>query len=149
MARSKGLRRGGQKNNLNAAKSGFTSWRRRRALPSHLGHVRHLVLKEEADLISDKGGEDNVTAGEIALIRDAGTAQGLILLALEKAVERGAIVETESGWDLAPALKCIKGLIDTRRNNLTAVGLQRRSRDIFPPSVDEIKRRYKGTNEHH
>ncbi len=141
MARSRGRKVGGQPNNMNAARSGYHSWRRRRALPARLTHIRTFVEQEEQALLADKGGKDAVTAGEMALIRDAGTAYGIILLLLEESATRGTIVISQNGWDLAPGLQKIKGLIDTRRSNFQALGLERRARDVTP-TIAEIQRRY-------
>ncbi len=143
MARSRGRKVGGQPNNMNAARSGYHSWRRRRALPARLTHIRTFVEREEQALLTDKGGQDAVTAAEMALIRDAGTALGLVLLLLEESATRGAIITTESGWDLALGLQRIKGLLDTRRGNFLALGLERRARDVTP-TIAEIKQRYEG-----
>ncbi len=141
MARSRGRKVGGQPGNLNAVRGGYDSWRRRRALPARLTHIRTFVEREEQALLTDKGGKDAVTAGEMALIRDAGTAYGLILLLLEESATRGTIVTTENGWDLAAGLQKIKGLIDTRRSNFQALGLERRARDVTP-TIAEIQKRY-------
>jgi len=145
VARSRGRKVGGQPNNMNAARSGYHSWRRRRALPARLTHVRTFVEQEEQALLADKGGKDVVTAGEMALIRDAGTAYGLILLLLEESATRGTIVTSEHGWDLAAGLQKIKGLIDSRRGNFQALGLERRARDVTP-TIAEIQKRYEEDN---
>lgn len=123
--------RSGPPGNLHAAKHGRQAWLKRRALPVHLAHVRELVQAEEEALLSDKGGDSNVTAAERALIQDCGTAYGLIMLALEEARTRGCItVDPQGVWDLQPGLQRLKGLIDSRRMNLLALGLQRRAKPI-------------------
>ena len=135
--------RSGPPGNLNAVKNGFQSWRRRRALPADRAHVNALVAAEERDLIQDKGGADVVTAAERALIRDAGTAYGLILLALEEARARGCIALGKEGqWDLMPGLQRVRGLLDSRRMNLVALGLGRRARAVEVPSLAAIQSRY-------
>ncbi len=141
MARSRGRKVGGQPNNMNASKHGYHSWRRRRALPARLTHIRTFVEREEQELLIDKGGLDTVTAAEKALIRDTGTALGLVLLLLEESATSGAIIKTETGWDLAHGLQRIKGLLDTRRGNFLALGLERRAMDITP-TIAEIQQRY-------
>ncbi len=65
MAGKKG--RSGPPGNLHAARHGYVSWRKRRALPIHLRHVNVLVEQEEKALISDKGGEGMVTVAECLL----------------------------------------------------------------------------------
>lgn len=128
MAGRKG--RSGPPGNLNAARNGFQTWRRRRALPVEKGHVTKLVDAEEQDLVSHVGGERSMTAVERAIIHDNGMALGLILLALEEARARGCIVLTPTGWDLQPGLQRIKGLLDTRRQNLQVLGVKRREKDV-------------------
>ena len=120
--------RSGPPGNLNAARNGFQTWRRRRALPVEKGHVTKLVDAEEQDLVSHVGGERSMTAVERAIIHDNGMALGLILLALEEARVRGCIVLTPTGWDLQPGLQRIKGLLDTRRQNLQVLGVKRRAK---------------------
>ncbi len=123
--------RSGPPGNLHAAKHGRQAWLKRRALPSHLSHIKQMVLSEEQALVSDKGGDSNVTAAERALIQDCGTAYGLTLLVLEEAHTRGCIaVDPQGRWDLMPGLQRLKGLIDSRRMNLIALGLQRRAKDV-------------------
>lgn len=128
--------RSGPPGNLNAASNGYHAWRRRRALPVEKGHVRVLVEAEEQSLIAHVGGERSATPVEQALIRDTGMALGLVLLALEEARTRGCIVLTPTGWDLQPGLQRIKGLLDTRRQNLLAIGLKRREKDV--PDLDAL-----------
>lgn len=140
--KSRGGRKGrsGPPGNLNAARNGYHVWRRRRALPAHLSHIRAFVEAEEEAIIRDKGGLDAVTASELALIRDAGTALGLVLLALEEARTKGAVkVNQDGSWDLQAGLLRVKGLLDTRRGNLLALGLERRSKDVIPIS-EQVKR---------
>lgn len=88
-------------------------------------------MQEEEALILDKGGDSNVTAAERALIQDCGTAFGLIMLTLEEARTRGCItVDPQGRWDLQPGLQRLKGLIDSRRMNLLALGLERRAKNV-------------------
>ena len=64
------------------------------------------------------------------IISDTGLALGLILLAFEEAQKRGSIASEDDGkWDFMPGLQKVKGLLDTRRQNLLALGLERRAKD--------------------
>lgn len=133
--------RSGPPGNLNAARNGYHSWRRRRALPPERSHVNAIVAADERDLIQDKGGADVATAVERALIRDAGMAYGLILLALEEARERGCIVvdPKTQAWDLMPGLQRVRGLLDTRRMNLLALGVERREQLVDPFHAEMVR----------
>lgn len=140
MAGKKG--RSGPPGNLNSVKNGRATWLRRRMLPAHLGHVVAIVSDEEQALIQHLGGDENATEPERALLRDAGKALGLILLAFEEARSRGCIVVGVNGtWDLAPGLQRVKGLIDTRRQSLLALGLARRAKPV-PNLADYIAQKY-------
>jgi hypothetical protein len=133
--------RGGQKGNLNAVRNSLFSWKRARMLPAGKDHIGKLVLQEEAGSVQDLGGPENMTTMKRGIVSDNGFALGLILLALEEAQQRGSIAVEENGrWDLMPGLQKIKGLIDTRRQNFLALGLERRAKDVDKTVV--IRRSY-------
>ncbi len=122
---------GAPRGNLNAVRNALYSWKRARMLPAQLGHVGKIVAQEEAAVIQDLGGKDNLTAMQRGIVSDTGLALGLMLLAFEEAQKRGSIAVAENGqWDLMPGLQKIKGLIDTRRQNFLALGLERRAKDV-------------------
>ncbi len=122
---------GAPKGNLNASRNGLYSWKRARMLPAHLGHIGRLVEREEAGILQDLGGHENATTQQRSLISDTGMALGLILLAFEEARQRGSIASEDNGkWDFMPGLQKVKGLLDTRRQNLLALGLERRAKDV-------------------
>ena len=100
-------------------------------VPAEKDHIARLVRREEADILQDLGGPENVSAMERGIISDLGMALGLILLAYEEAATRGSIAVAADGktWDLMPGMGRIKGLLDTRRQNLLALGLTRRAKD--------------------
>lgn len=121
---------GAPKGNLNASKNGLYSWKRARMLPAHLSHIGRLVEREEAGILQDLGGPENTTAMQRGIVSDTGLALGLILLAFEEAQKRGSIASEDDGtWDFMPGLQKVKGLLDTRRQNLLALGLERRAKD--------------------
>ncbi len=129
--------RSGPPQNLNAVRHGRQAWLKRRALPVHLSHVKSMVLREEREVTTDLGGDANITAMERAIVRDNGTALGLILLSLEEAKTKGCIaVDPQGRWDLQPGLQRIRALIDSRRMGFVALGLGRRSRDVTPSLQD-------------
>jgi hypothetical protein len=122
---------GAPKGNLNASRNALYSWKRARMLPAHQSHIGRLVEREEAGILQDLGGPENVTAMQRGIVSDTGMALGLILLAFEEAQKRSSIAAEENGqWDLMPGLQKIKGLIDTRRQNFLALGLERRAKDV-------------------
>ena len=137
----KNPRGGAPKGNLNAARNGLFSWKSRRMLPAEKDHIGKLVRHEEAAILQDLGGVENTTAMQRGIISDTGMALGLVLLAFEEAAQKGSISTTEDGrWDFMPGLGRIKGLLDTRRQNLLALGLERRAKDANQPLV--IRRDY-------
>ncbi len=122
---------GAPKGNLNASRNGLYSWKRARMLPAHLGHIGRLVEREEAGILQDLGGPENITTMQRGIISDTGLALGLVLLAFEEARQRGSIASEDNGkWDFMPGLMKVKGLLDTRRQNLLALGLERRAKDV-------------------
>jgi hypothetical protein len=126
----KNPRGGAPKGNLNAARNGLFAWKTRRMLPVGKDHVGKLVRLEEEGIVQDLGGPENVTTMQRGLVSDTGMALGLILLAFEEAQQKGAISVTENGrWDFMPGLGRVKGLLDTRRQNLLALGLERRAKE--------------------
>jgi hypothetical protein len=126
----KNPRGGAPKGNLNAARNGLFSWKRARMLPAEKDHIGKLVRHEEEAIIQDLGGEDNTTAMQRGIVSDIGLALGLVLLAFEEAQARGSIATTDDGrWDFMPGLQKVKGLLDTQRQNLLSLGLERRAKD--------------------
>jgi hypothetical protein len=81
--------------------------------------------------ISDLGGVDNCSAAERSIIRRA----AVLTTEMEQIEVRFATDQTLAG-DLETYQRCANSL----RRLLEAVGLQRRSRDISPPTLDEIAR---------
>jgi hypothetical protein len=127
----KNPRGGAPKGNLNASRNGLYTWKTRRMLPPGKDHIGKLVRHEEEDFIQALGGSDHISPQKRSLVADTGFALGLILLAFEEAQTRGSIATTEDGrWDFMPGLGRIKGLLDTRRQNLLALGLEREAKDV-------------------
>jgi len=116
---------------LNAARNGMFAWKTRRMLPADKEHVARLVRREEEAIVQDLGGPQNLTAMQRGLVSDTGLALGLILLAFEEAAAKGSISTDDHGkWDFMPGLQKVKGLLDTRRQNFLALGLERRAKEI-------------------
>lgn len=134
--------RSGPPNNLNAAKHGLTAWLKRRALPAHKRHVGILVDTYRQGLLSCKGGEEAVTEVESALVQNAATAYGAILLVMEEAKARGMVRVVDGSWDLSPGFSRLVGFLGAERQALLAIGVSRRPREIEAPSLDQIKAKY-------
>jgi hypothetical protein len=116
---------------MNAARSGVTSWLKRRALPGNRQHVAIMVTDYEAGLVTCKGGKDDTTEVEMALIRNAGLARGACLLILEEAATRGLVhLKNDLGWDLHPGLARLVQFLGAERQALVALGLERREQNV-------------------
>jgi hypothetical protein len=140
----KNRRGGAPKGNLNASRNGPYSWKLGRMLPAEKDHVGKLVRHEEEAILADLGGVENTTAMQRGIVSDTGMALGLVLLAFEEAAAKGSISTTDDGkWDFMPGLQKVKGLLGTRRQNLLALGLERRAKDV---DKTVIVRRWSGTD---
>ena len=135
MAGKKG--RSGPPGNLNGAKHGLQSWLRRRALPKQKQHVVKLVQAYRVGLLSAKGGPGAATEVEAALIQNAATAYGAILLVMEEAKARGMVRTVDGSWDLAPGVARLVGFLGAERQALLGVGVSRRPKDVTP-SLHEL-----------
>jgi hypothetical protein len=85
-----------------------------------------------ASHVSDLGGVDNCSAAEQSIIRRA----AVLTTELEQLEVRFATAGQADAGDLEIYQRCANSL----RRLLEAVGLQRRSRDISPQTLDEIAR---------
>jgi hypothetical protein len=83
-----------------------------------------------ASHISDLGGVDNCSAAERSIIRRA----AVLTTELEQLEARFATAGQADAGDLETYQRCANSL----RRLLEAVGLQRRARDVTPPTLDEI-----------
>ena len=79
-----------------------------------------------ADLISDLGGDSNVSTAERAILRRA------CVMIVE--CERLELQFANAGEASAADLDCYGRISGNMRRLLEAVGLQRRSRDVTPPN---------------
>ncbi len=127
----------GPPGNMHGARHGLTSWLRRRALPLNKQHVATFVTAYEQGLMTCKGGPENVTEVETALIHNAGRAFGAQMLVLEEAATRGFVCPKDGTWDLSPGFARLVGFLSAERQSLQALGLTRRSKDVTP-SLDSL-----------
>ena len=88
-----------------------------------------MIEKYGAELIADKGGDDSVTAAERRLIELSQTARACAMLILAVGHEKGLIREVNGGgWDLQPGFKELNRYLQTERQALQALGLERRQK---------------------
>jgi hypothetical protein len=90
-------------------------------------------LRELLDMhISDLGGEANISASEMALVRRA------ITLIVE--LERREVTFAQAGQVSDSALMTYQTAVNTLRRTLEALGLQRRPREVDDPALLEYER---------
>jgi hypothetical protein len=94
-----------------------------------------------ADLVADKGGPENITAGERRLVEIAQTARGASLLILAEAARSGFVAPTNRSWDLAPGTKELAKFLTVERNAIVSLGAERRAKDV-PSLADYIREKY-------
>jgi len=126
----------GPPGNMHASRHGLQSWLKRRALPLNKQHVANFVTAYENGLMACKGGPENVSEVETALIRNAGRAFGAQMLVLEEAAARGFVRPVDGSWDLSPGFARLIGFLNAERSALATLGLSRRSKDVTPSLQD-------------
>ena len=57
-------------------------------------------------------------------------ARTATLVILGEMIERGAVVQTHSGWDLAPGAQRLARFLTEERQTLLALGLNRRAKEV-------------------
>jgi len=122
--------RSGPPGNLNASKSPWRAFWRRRALKPENKWIVPVLERYAAEMVSDKGGTDSITAGERRMSEIAQVARGATMLILAEMSQRGFTVETDNGWDLAPGVKELAKFLNTERSAIATMGLQRRARTL-------------------
>jgi hypothetical protein len=90
------------------------------------------------DLINDKGGDNNTSVAERALIRRASV--------LITECERFEIQFASSGFASMDDLSAYCSVANTLRRLLATVGLQRRSRDVTPSLADILREEHHGVD---
>jgi len=127
--------RSGPPGNLNASKSPWRAFWRRRALKPEHKWITPVLEQYGAELTSDKGGTDSITAGERRMSEIAQMARGASMLILASASTKGFTIETDNGWDLAPGVKELAKFLNTERSAIAAMGLQRRAKTL---TLDDV-----------
>jgi hypothetical protein len=83
-----------------------------------------------ADIVSDLGGEELISTGELALIRRA----SMMTLQLEMMEQRWTENNHEAS---ATQIVVYERVVNSLRRTLESLGLQRRPKDISPPSLSQ------------
>ena len=131
-----GRKPGGQPGNLNRAKTAVPALKRLetgKPLPAYLERVTALSEREAAELVSDKGGEENMSGAELLLVatwKSARMCELLIWHYLLKTNAPVALNKDKSAWDLQPGMQRLSVFLAEQRRCLTALGLERRERDV-------------------
>jgi len=126
-------RSGPPKGNLNAARSVVPALKRLqqgKTLPAHLERVAALAEMEKSELVSDKGGWEMMSGAERLMVGNWASARKAELLIWNELIERGAVTEKNGTWDLQPGLQRLAGFLLSQHRALTALGLERRAKDI-------------------
>lgn len=118
-------RSGGVVGNLNATRNPWDVFWNRRALRPQDAWVRRIVAQYAGGLVSDKGGADEVTAGEVHSIELAAIARACQCLLLDALRAEGG-VSSKRGLDLLSALS---RFATVEQRSLVAVGLERRAKE--------------------
>ncbi len=128
----------GPPRNVNATKRPWATFWRRRAL--HAGDKWILPILEgySAGLTADR---PDLTEGEKRMLEIAQTARGATMLILAEAARSGFVRKVNGSWDLAPGAKELARFLNTERQALRDLGLERRARDVTP-TLEEIRKRY-------
>ncbi len=136
----------GPPGNLNAARYPWRVFWRRRALKAKDKWVLPVLESYGSDLVADKGGDDNVTAGERRMVEIAQTARGASMLILAEARASGFMTRVNGIWDLAPGSKELAKFLNAEIAALKAVKLERRSKPV-QSLEDYIAEKYAAADE--
>ena len=132
-------RPGGRYGNLNAAKSAVPALKRLKLgqpLPDYLERIAALSEREANELVSDKGGPSSLTGAEALMIANWKSARMCELLIWHYLLKTNAPValnKDKSAWDLQPGMQRLSVFLAEQRRCLTALGLERRARNVTDP----------------
>lgn len=134
--------RSGPPGNLNNARRPWRSFWKRRALRSEDRWILPTIESYGSGLISDKGGEESISAAEMRMIEIAQISRGCAMLILSNAARNGFTRETPANatggasWDVAPGIRELGRFLALERSALQAIGLERRARPV--PTLAEV-----------
>ena len=120
--------------NLNAAKNVLSAparLGRGKPLPLELNRVTMMAIQEASELISDKGGWDNMSGAERLMLSNWKSARKAELLIWSELLERGPVqVKQDGSWDLQPGAQRLAPFLSAQRAALLALGLERREKAL-------------------
>ena len=124
----------GPPGNLNARRSSLAAIGRLqqgRPLPSTLARVVALADQEAEELISDRGGWEQMSGAERLMVSNWTSARKAELLIWSELLQRGAVQVNEDGsWDLQPGAQRLAPFLSAQRAALLALGLERRKKAV-------------------
>jgi hypothetical protein len=124
-------RPGGQPGNLSASRSPWRSFWKGRALKPEDAYILPMVEGMANGLVADLGGADQITSAQALLIRNLQTAQACALLCMARIGSEGPFRISQTGETVShPALKEIGRFLGEIRQSATALGLERKTRDV-------------------
>ena len=128
MADSRG-KGGAPHGNLNAAKNVLSTLAR--VGRGELNRVTMMANQEASELISDKGGWDNMSGAERLMLSNWKSARKAELLIWSELLERGPVqVKQDGSWDLQPGAQRLAPFLSAQRAALLALGLERREKAL-------------------
>ncbi len=90
-----------------------------------------MANQEANELISDKGGWENMGGAERLMLSNWKSARKAELLIWNELLERGAVLVKEDGsWDLQPGAQRLAPFLSAQRAALLALGLERRAKPV-------------------
>lgn len=119
--------RSGPVGNLNASRSPWRAFWRRRALKAEDKWILPTLEGYAAGLVSDKPG---LSEAESRLIEIAQVSRGASMLILAEAARSGFIRRDNGSWDLSPGSKELAKFLSIERASLQTLGLGRRAKPI-------------------
>lgn len=132
-------KRGGQKNNLNAAKRPWRSFWKRRALRPEHRHINRVVEDGGSELLRD---HPDASAAQRRCIEIWQIARGASMLILGECAASGFITKIDGTWDLSPGAKELARFLSIERACLQTLGLERKTRaPIMLSDYIEAKRK--------
>ncbi len=124
-------KKGSGTGNLNAMRHPWRVLWRRGVLPVKYAWMRPVLEAFGDGLIQDRGGVEQVTTAQRAIVEVAQIARGCATIIMAEAAEQGFILPgvDGKGWDLHPGVKELVKFLHLMRNALTDLGLERRAKD--------------------
>lgn len=101
-----------------------------KALPAKYNRIVEVAEQETVELVSDKGGVENMSGGEKLMLANWKAARQAEMLIWYEMLQRGAVVERDGVWDLQPGMAKLGTFLTAQRQALQALGLERRQMPV-------------------